>query len=226
MEKVLISKDSCLIIIYSIFLPILLFLILKTIKLEDKQKRKKNASIIALIGIFIFASPLEKYIDMLPIKTPNVEQAFKFNYGNKYKLIFKKRYKNTYFTMGKFTDINRPFDEYSCYYKTKNGWRTLIQQSDRRTGRINYDGYDIYYCNNQRDNITGVFIAKTVHEYRFNNHKKIEDKYGTKFNFIVGENKELITYNDSKSYVSFAVVKHNISDDYYIKIDDEIIKFK
>ena len=225
MEKLIISKNICLITIYIIFLPIMAYLIFKIIKSNDKNTRKKIALVVAIIGSIIFSKSLEHNIDKIPFQTKKIEQAFRFNYSEKYSLVFKQKYNNTYFLYGKSLDENSPFDEYSCYYNTKNGWRILIQPSDQYTGRINTGGYQIFYCNNKNDKVTGIFVAQIVQGSELDKSTKIKDKYGTKFTYITDKNKKPILYNDSKSYVYFATFDKNITKDYYIKVNEDKIKF-
>lgn len=232
MNKVIFSKDFFLIIIFLLmYLPIT-YLIIKAARSKDKEERKKLANIIAISIIICYNLPVEKLIDKIPFQFNIVDEAFRFDYNNNFKLVFKEKYKDTYFVMGKSTDINSPFDKFSCYYKTKNGWRTLIQPSDT-FAVIKNDGIkdvfinkdDVFIFNNKADNVTGVFIAEIVHGMELNEKSRITDKYGTEFKYITENNGKVITYNDSKSYVYFGIVKHNITDDYYIKVDGEKITF-
>lgn len=225
MDKIFISKTFIIILVYTICLPIMAYLIFKIIKSNDKNARKKIALIVAIIGSIIFSKSLEYNIDKIPFQTKKIEKAFRFNYSKKYSLVFKQKYNNTYFLYGKSMDENSPFDECSCYYNTKNGWRILIQPSNQYTGRINTGGYEIFYCSNKKDKVTGIFVAKIVQGHELDKSTKITDKYRTKYTYITDKNKKPISYNYSKSYVYFATLNKVISKDYYIKVNGDKIKF-
>jgi len=167
--------------------------------------------------------------DILPFQHSTIEKAFKFDYNDnfnkeRYKLIFTKKYKNTYFVMGRNISKINNHEIFNCYSKNKNGWRPVIQIFDYGTG-INHDsGYDIYYCNNKKDAITGIFVTILNSNANLNDNLKIKDNYGTKFDYIKDSNNLPIKYRNKVNYIYFGIVDHNIDKDYYLKIDGKKIK--
>lgn len=238
-SKIFFYKDFYIILMYLIVGIPIVCLIVKMVKAKDNEKKKKLSEIIGLMLFIFTCMPVEKMADKIPLKFDNVEDAFRFDYSYKFKMVYKERYKDTYFVVGEPTDMTRPFDRFACYTKTKNGWRTLVQPSkveyeSKKSGDI----YELYYFNNKKDNVTGVFVITHIDKYSFDENTKISDKYGTEFKYIVDKNNRPIrfgnrakfiegennipkdiVYEDGKCYIYFGIVEGNIEDDYDLKID-------
>lgn len=218
-----------LIFCFTIF-PVIVYFLVRIVKEKDKVKRGKYATILLLFLLICPMIPFYSIIDILPFQHSNIEEAFKFDYNDifnreRYKLIFKKKHKNTYFVVGR--ELNASWfnqDIFNCYTKNKNGWRPVIQIFDYETGYNDDSGYDIYYCSNEKDDVTGIFITSL--SANFKDNLKIEDKYGTKFDYIKNNN-EPIKYRNEDNYIYFGIVNQSIDNsDYYIKIKDKKVKLK
>lgn len=226
----MLDKINIMYIIYAITVPIIIFSLLKTMLSKEKKQRKIYARIAAVLMFFIVILPLNKTIDKFNNKNMSIEEAFYFNYNQKkYDLSYKMKYKNTYFIYASSKKKNKIFDEYACFYNNGNGWKALMQPYNRTTTSIN-DGYEIFYCSNDNDHITGLFIVDVVKDNEFDENTVIEDKYGTKFNYIKDKNNNPIYRNDVlgqvNSYVYFGIVDKTIDKKYYLKINGDKIKIK
>ncbi len=134
---------------------------------------------------------------------------------------------------------------FASYSKTKNGWRSLIQPSSISKNEKLIQCYKIHYFNNPKDNITGIFIESINGQDNkdgLNENSNISDKYNTTFTYIKSKDglpivqnikvedfpvpfrKRKIIKEYIGSYIYFGIVEHNITDDYYLKIDGK--KFK
>lgn len=221
-----------LLISYFILFPVTLYSVIIILKEKDGNIRGKYAANFFIFLFIYHAIPFHKIIDILPFQHNDIERAFKFDYNDKfnrerYGLIFKKKYKNTYFVVGRELNANRyTLDIFNCYSKNSNGWRPVIQIFDEKTGHNTNNGYNIYYCNNKKDNITGIFINAFSSSANFKDNVKIEDKYGTQFDYIKNNKNEPIKYMNENNYIYFGIVEQNIDDSYYIKIKNKKIKLK
>lgn len=218
---------------YFILFPVTLYSVISILKEKDKNIKGKYAARFFIFLFIYHAIPFYKIIDILPFQHFTIEKSFRFDYNDifnreRYGLIFKKRYKNTYFVVGRELNANRyTLDVFNCYSKNSNGWRPVIQIFDEKTGHYINDGYKIYYCSNKKDNITGIFITVISELSSFNDNVKIEDKYGTQFDYIKNNKNEPIKYMNESNYVYFGIVEQNIDDsDYFIKIKNKKIKLK
>lgn len=218
------GKELFIIFTYIVIFPIIIFFLIRTIKSKDNRSKKTNAFITAIFILIAFETPWEKIIDSFSIKLDTIEKAFKFNYGNKYNIIFKEKVNDTYFVVGKPKDKNNIFLEYSCYRKTKNGWRIINRPHDNSKNEIVDGMYQIFYCNNE--NISGIFIESIPIKYKFKSNENITDKYGTKFKYIKDINNKAVLNSTTKSYIYFAPINHKISKSYYMKINKEKLVFK
>lgn len=159
----------------------------------------------------------------------NIETAFKFDYNDmfnkeRYDLLFKKKYKNTYFVVGRRNIIEASLpEEFNCYYKNKNGWRPVLEPFTYDITYGENDGYDIYYCNNIKDKVTGIFVTTFPSSKESKKGLEITDKYKTEFNYITDDNNEPIKYFNKINKIYFGVMNHNITDEYYIKINGKKI---
>ena len=221
-----------LIFCFTLF-PVILYSVIHIVKEKDKNIKGKYATRFLIFLFIYFCIPFYKIIDILPFQHSTIEKSFRFDYNDKfnnerYKLIFKKKYKNTYFVVGrKLNESRYTQDIFNCYSKNSNGWRPVIQIFDEETGHNANNGYNIYYCNNKKDDITGIFISAFSSSANFKDNVKIDDKYGTQFNYIKNNKNEPIKYMNESNYVYFGIVEQNIDDsDYYIKIEKIKIKLK
>ena len=226
------SRDMIIILIVVItFIPSLIFFLSRILKYkDDKEKRKKYATMLAIFYVVYFSIPIEKIVNQLPVNLNNIETAFKFDYNDmfnkeRYSLLFKKKYKNTYFVVGRRNIPTGPSlpEEFNCYYKNKNGWRPVLEPF---TCDITYgenDGYDIYYCNNTKDKVTGIFVTIFPSSKESKKGLEITDKYKTEFNYITDDNKKPIKYFNKTNKIYFGVMDHNITDEYYIKVNGKKI---
>ncbi len=223
-----------LLLIYCVTLfPVIVYLVICIIREKEKYKKGKYATILLIYLFGYFLMPFYKIIDILPFEHNNIDKAFKFDYNDafnreRYELIFKKKYKNTYFIVGRELNTDMYNQEiFNCYSKNKNGWRPIIQIFDYETGFNDDSDYDIYYCNNKKDNLTGIFITTPSSLANINDKFKIEDKYGTRFEYIKDDKAKPIKYMNNKNYIYFGIVNHNIDDnDYYIKIKGKKVILK
>ena len=123
------SRDMVIILIVVItFIPSLIFFLSRILKYKDnKEKTKKYATMLAIFYVVYFSIHIEKIVNQLPVNLNNIETAFKFDYNNvfnkeRYDLLFKKKYKNTYFVVGRRNIVEASLpEEFNCYYKNKNG---------------------------------------------------------------------------------------------------------
>lgn len=221
-----------LLISYFILFPVTLYSVISILKEKDKNIRGKHAARFFIFLFIYHTIPFYKIIDILPFQHSTIEKAFKFDYNDKfnrerYELIFKKKYKNTYFIMGRDISKINNHEIFNCYSKNKNGWRPVIQISDHETFCNRDNGYDIYYCDNQKDNITGIFVTVLNSNANIKENLKIKDNYGTRFDYIKDNNNKPIKYRNKVNYIYFGVVEQNINDsDYYIEIENKKIKLK
>lgn len=221
-----------LIFCFTLF-PVVLYSVIHIVKEKDKNIRGKYAARFFIFLLFYFCIPFYKIIDILPFQHFTIENSFRFDYNDKfnrerYKLIFKKKYKNTYFVVGRELNASRyTQDIFNCYSKNSNGWRPVRQIFDEKTGHDVGNGYNIYYCNNKKDNITGIFISTFSSLANFKDNVRIEDKYGTSFYYIKNNKNEPIKYMNESNYIYFGIVERNVDDsDYYIKIKNKKIRLK
>ena len=225
------KESLMLLIICFILFPVLLYLVINIIIVKDKKIKAKYA-VRYFIYVFILSLiPFYKIIDILPFQHNDIERAFKFDYNDKfnrerYGLIFKKKYKNTYFVMGRNISKINNYEIFNCYSKNSNGWRPVIQISKQETFLNRDSSYDIYYCNNKKDEVTGIFVTVLYKYANIKDNLKIEDKYGTEFDYIKNNKGEPITYRNQNNYIYFGIVEQNIDDSYYIKIKNKKIKLK
>ena len=94
-----------ILIVVITFIPSLIFFLSRILKYKDnKEKTKKYATMLAIFYVVYFSIHIEKIVNQLPVNLNNIETAFKFDYNNvfnkeRYDLLFKKKYKNTYFVV-------------------------------------------------------------------------------------------------------------------------------
>lgn len=113
-----------------------------------------------------------------------------------------------------------------CYYKNKNGWRPVLEPFTYDITYGENDGYDIYYCNNTKDKVTGVFVTTFPSSEEPKKGLEITDKYKTEFNYITDDNNKPIKYFNKTNKIYFGVMNHNITDEYYIKINGKKIQLE
>ena len=229
----MLCKELLVLLIFCFTLfPVIMYSIIHIVKEKNKNKKGKHAARLFLYLFIYFLIPFYKIIDILPFEHTTIEKAFKFDYNDKfnrerYKLIFKKKHKNTYFIVGR--EINTSVynqDIFNCYSKNKNGWRPVIQIYDFETGFNDDSAYDIHYCSSKKDDITGIFITAFSSSANLKDNLKIKDKYGTKFDYIKDGNDAPIKYMNRVNYIYFGIVDNNINNDYYLEINGEKIKIK
>ena len=220
---------------YVIIWPIIIFFIIKFFK--EKEKLKKGELIVKLVLFLSIISiiPIEKIIDALPFKNNNIEKAFKFQNNSMFnrvqdKIIFKKKYKNTYFIVARksnnyFSDMS--LETFSCYYKYKDNWKPILQKSNYYATHNDSDtsGYAVYYCSNKKDKITGIFVTADADTAKLKDNLEIKDNYGTKFNYITNNNQP-IKYFNRVNYIYFGIVDYDIDKGYSMKIKDSSGKMK
>ena len=78
-------------------------------------------------------------------------------------------------------------------------------------------------CNNTKDKVTGVFVTTFPSSEEPKKGLEITDKYKTEFNYITDDNNEPIKYFNKTNKIYFGVMNHNITDEYYIKINGKKI---
>lgn len=233
MEVCIVCKESLILLIFCFTLfPVILYSIIHIVKEKDKYIKGKYAVRLFVYLFIYFCIPFYKIIDILPFQHSTIEKSFKFDYNDIfnreiYGLIFKKKYKNTYFVVSRELNANRyTLDIFDCYSKNSNGWRPVTQTFDEKNGHYINGAYKIYYCSNKKDNITGIFITAISDLSNFKDNIKIKDKYGTQFDYIKNNKGEPIKYMKERNYVYFGVVDHSIDKDYYLKINGEKVKVK
>lgn len=215
------------------YFPALLYFLINIIKEKDKVKRGKYAFGYLIVMTILSCIPFDKIIDILPIQHPTIEKAIKFDYNDdshtKNELIFKKKYNNTYFvavretTSSSYEDRKYTSDIFNCYSKEYNGWRPVLKISQEQKTRTFKEGYEIYFCNNKKDNVTGVFIIVSSSS-NFKENVKIEDKYGTKFDYIRDNKNEPIKYSNRDEYIYLGIVDENLNKhNYNLKINGKRI---
>jgi len=215
-----------------IFICLLLFF--------NKKKASRVKSIIILLVFTVVFSqiPFDKIINAI-FKFDTVEEAVKFDFTNDYQIAYKKKYKNTYFLIGRPKKTPNALWLFASYRKTKEGLQSLIQPPGLSLTKYKREGYyEIHYFNNKEDNVTGIFIDSnaSIDKGGLNENSKISDKYNTKFTYVKSNKgiplqRELIFYQPlaenkkiTKGYIYFGIVEQNIKDDYYLEIDGKKIR--
>lgn len=185
-----------------------------------KPKTRMARNLCSLVeAIIIFFSI--QVVSNITFSFPTVEEAFQFDYkkiNNKrdYKMIYRNDYENTSFIVGR-DSIKSDYEVFNCYYNGKMGWRSIVKKSDNSV-------YDIYYCNNKKDSITGIFITEAnVFKGNFE-ELKIKDTYKTSFEPIKDESGTIIKYDNRGNYIYFGLVEQSIDKDYYVTINGEKVK--
>ena len=71
------SRDMIIILIVVItFIPSLIFFLSRILKYkDDKEKRKKYATMLAIFYVVYFSIPIEKIVNQLPVNLNNIETA-------------------------------------------------------------------------------------------------------------------------------------------------------
>lgn len=215
------------------YFPALIYFLFNIIKVKDKIQRGKYAFGYLIVMTILSCIPFDKIIDILPIQHPTIEKAIKFDYNDdsytKNELIFKKKYNNTYFVTVRETTSNwyedRKYisDIFNCYSKEYNGWRPILKIYQEQKALTLKEGYEIYFCNNKKDKVTGVFIIVSSSS-NFKENVKIEDKYGTKFDYIRDNKNEPIKYSNRDEYIYLGIVDENLNKhNYNLKINGKRI---
>ena len=220
------TKDLFLLLYYLLFIIIGIVVFLIVRKVSKKDAKKKIVICLLFTYSLCFILPIEKIIDFIPINRNTVEEAFEFDNGFfKYNIIFKEKYKDTYFIIGKSVNKQNTSLKFAYYKKTKHGYRTLKQPSDSIEGlKIVNNEFIINYAKNKQKKLKGIFISRDGVENVFDDKTIIEDKYGTKFKYVTDKNGNPIKFGLSNNYVFFGVIDKDISDSYYILINGKKIK--
>lgn len=219
---------------YLIGLPIFICLLF----FVNRKKASRVKSILLLLVLMIVFSliPFNEMINAV-FKFDTVEEAVKFDFKNRYQIAYKKKYKNTYFLIGK---PKNPYHVwlFASYRKTKDSLQSLMQPAFFLSKYKREPPYKIHYFNNKEDNVTGIFIDsnESISHGGLNENSKISDNYNTKFTYVTTEKgfplqRELIlkqtsseTKKITKGYIYFGIVEQNIKDDYYLEIDGKKIR--
>ena len=185
MNIVLFTRDFC-ILAMRIIIGIPLFFIAIRVAYKYKDSRVKCTIVVMAFYVMFALVPYQRIISAIPFKFDTVEKAVKFDFADRYQIMYKKRYKNTYFIAAK--DRKQPYFIFTSYKKAKNGWKSFIQPPNLHITKIKCkDLYEIHYLNNQEDEVTGIFIESFQSENAkdsLNEKTIVSDKYNTPFTYI------------------------------------------
>lgn len=205
-----------------ILIIIIMFYILNLInknvfndKINNLYLRVIACVIIVFIIVFFLGFPYEQKL----LKFTNFEDAFKYNFPKE--SIYKTFEGDNYvYILYKTKRREAPY-HLVHYVKKNNRWLILDSysaESDQCRTTI-FKNYMVK-INKIDDSNLAVLVSYTAHD---NRSVKVEDSIGSKFQtFPISENS-----SDGIDYVSIALIKKKIDDDYVLTIDGhEYIPFK